>query len=364
MVTANPCLNRMMRFILLIVVSLNCVMLSVIPAKSATENTGMTETYENAIDIPSIAAKWPQGHEMPKLIEDVGAVIKPWTWGSVGYFTMMGQRFDDYWIENGGDLSEQFGIFMKLPDGTFIGLWFHEGAVAGAEPVIEIGSEGALNIIAPNLKTFFLDWAEGRGILDLAIDESDMTANDISQRKILGELMKEVIAKAPDHPPSIAPPDLRAFMNQRQKAAIAAAANDPILQAITKVMDAQIPRGKEPWEVKHYHVRIAGSRVEIQPPFLPPDYTSTEPLPERDALIPLLLQAREARAYGKYAGRGLWHCASLTLSPDGTVNLQASWEFQPEFREGGPMTKKEFEADLARFPKDPKWIEPWMKELK
>jgi hypothetical protein len=354
----------MKRSFIKILVFLNCILFGAVHSNAATQDTAMTETYEVAIDIPLIVRKWPTGHTVPKMIEDVSAVIRPWAWGTVGHFSMMGSRFDDYWSENGSDLSEQFGIFMKLPDGTFIALWFHDGVVAGAEPVVEIGSEGGLSVIAPNLKTFMLDWAEGRGILDLAIDESSMSAVEVAQRKNLGERMKAVIATAPDHPKGVTPPDLQGFMNRAQEAAILAAKNDPTLQSIAKVMEAQIPRGKEPWEVKHYHVRIAGPRVEIQPPFVPPDYTNAEPLPEREALIPLLMKAREARAQGKFAGRGLWHSASLTLSPDGTVELKASWEFQPDFREGGPMTKAEFEADLARFPKDPKWIEPWMKELK
>jgi hypothetical protein len=44
--------------------------------------------------------------------------------------------------------------------------------------------------------------------------------------------------------------------------------------------------------------------------------------------------------------------------------LKASWEFEPSFREGGSMTKAELKPDLARFPRDPRWRQPWMDELK
>ena len=74
-------------------------------------------------------------------------------------------------------------------------------------------------------------------------------------------------------------------------------------------------------------------------------------------------RARDERA-AAHPERGLWHSASLTLDPGGLVMIKASWEFEPDFREGSRMTRAELDADLMRYPRSPRWREPWMDDLK
>jgi hypothetical protein len=129
-------------------------------------------------------------------------------------------------------------------------------------------------------------------------------------------------------------------------------------------LDDHIPRGKQPWERANFDIRVAGPRIEILSSFLPPDYATRGQPAQRDALVPLILRAREARATGRHAIRGLWHRARLTLSPDGVAQLAGDWESEPGFEAGGRVTKAELDADLARFPRSPRWREPWMDDLK
>jgi hypothetical protein len=329
-----------------------------------TDNDNESQSY--LVDLASVERCWPVGHDVPKLIVDVANLVATWPAGSVGYFTINGNRFDDYWIENGGELSEQFGNFFTLSEGTRISLWFHDGAVRGAEPVIEIGSEGELKVLAPNLKSFLTKWADGHAHHELDPDSEDQeedAAVRAHSRKILSDQLRVLINAAPDHPRGAQVADLPNFMETWQKKATAELAANPTMQAIARCLDAHIPRDKEPWETIHMHLRIAGARVEIQTNAVPPDYKTFVPLPEREALIPLVLHARKERAR-LHPERGLWHSASLEVSGAGQAVIKASWEFEPEFREGGRMTKAEFEADLARFPKSPRWREPWMDELK
>jgi hypothetical protein len=330
----------------------------------------MTDTDNESqfylVDLASVERCWPVGHDVPKLIVDVASLMAKSPAGSIGCFTIKGNRFDDYWIENGGELSEQFGNFLTLSEGTRISLWFHEGAVRGAEPVIEIGSEGELKVLAPNLKSFLTNWADGHAHHELDPDPEDQeedAADRARNRIALSGQMRVLINAVPDHPPGAPVSDLPHFMEFWQKQATLDLAADPTLQAIARCLDAHIPRDKEPWETIHMHLRVAGPRVEIQTNAVPPDYKTFVPLPERDALIPLVLQAREERAR-LHPERGLWHSASLELSAVGQAVIKASWEFEPEFRNGGRITKAEFEADLARFPKSQRWREPWMDELK
>jgi hypothetical protein len=334
-----------------------------------------TGTYADVIDLAGIERNWPGDRQVPKLILDVAALMRSWPNGSLGYPRFKSTRFDDYWVELGGDLNAQFGIFINLPEGTNIAVWFHDGAVASAEPVIEIGSEGELHVLAPNLKSFFAAWADGTlptssvAYNELLHEDDLMSAGEKALRPHYATQMRSLADQAPDHQASVPPPNISKFFEAWGTAARARIAADPTMKSILALLKDHITRmpGAADPEMTyvfpaHYHIRVAGPRIELQSRALPPDYTTFEPLPERDALVPLILQAREARARSQ-PGRGHWHSASLELYADGTAVLKASWEFEPEFREGGRMTKAEFEADMARFPKSPRWREPWMDEL-
>jgi hypothetical protein len=329
------------------------------------------ETYQSVIDLDSVERCWPVGHSVPQLIKDIANLIAPWPNHAVGYARFEGARFDDYWIELGGDLSEQFGKFIHLPDGTYIAVWFYDGAELGVEPVVEIGSEGELNVLAPNLKSFMMKWAEGKvhRELDAELLAETEGADYLLNWKTYASKMIEVINKAPEPKTAEVRAHLTKFFEQWQISALAKIAADPTMAAILALMKLHIPRfpeGGDPAttyvQPKSYAIRIAGKRVEIQPPALPPDYITFDPLPEIDALIPLLLQARKNRAK-EYPARGLWHDARLEFYVDNYILLKASWEFEPSFREGGRMTKAELDVDFQGFPRDPRWRQLWMNEL-
>lgn len=333
-------------------------------AQIQSQDTAVTETYEAVIAPAGIKRTWPDGREMPKLITDIAELMRPWPWGSVGYFRMVGSHFNDYWIEGGSDLADQFGMFMRLPDGTEIAVWFHDGAIAGGEPVVEIGSEGSLRVLAPNVKAFMTDWANGKGLYDLARptdDDDDNTPETAAARAAYEKRMLDLIAAAPDAPAGPPAPDLQAFMDRFGTKSRAEIAADATLKEIAMVLDSHVPRGKEVWARTMLKIHAAGARMEIRTQFLPPDYQQTVPLPEKAALIPLIFKAREERA-AKSPGRGLWHQATLWLHADGHAEIAAGWDTKPEFSEGGPITKAELDADLARFPKSARWREPWMDE--
>lgn len=326
------------------------------------------ETYSAGIKPGEVARRWPEGRECPKSILDLALLIKDWRWGSVGHFSMPGGRFNDYWIEGGADLHDRFGMFLHLPEGTEIALWYHDGAIAGAEPVVEIGSEGALNVLAPNLKAFMIDWAEGRGALDLAFDDSgdyeDLTPEKLADRKRRRAELLAFAKALPDAPAGAPAPDLQKFVDGFAEKSRAAIKADPVLQDIAKLLTNHIPRGKKTWEVQTFWIAAAGSRIEIVGQFVPPDYKKRAPVPEHDALVPLIAKAREARAAAPHQQRGLWHSANLILHPDGHAEIRADWDQEPKFHASSPATKAEIDADLARFPRAPRWIEPWMTAAK
>jgi hypothetical protein len=319
------------------------------------------QTYCNAIDLSRLQSHWPDGRDIPQLIVRVAELIQDWPWGSIGYFSMPGSRMNDHWIELGADLWDQFGLFIKLADGSEIGLWFHEGAVSGAEPVLLIGSEGDARILAPNLKYFMTYWAQGDGPLDLAFSIDEETPERIAERQDFGDRLLMLIQTEPDPPIGADSPDPDLFMTAYGDQVLAQLAVDPVMIAIAKVMDAHVPHGQESWHRVGFSIAVAGPRIEVLAP-LSEDGETRVPFPECEALIPLLLQARDDRVIGKHHLRGLWHSAILWLYSTGRVYIAASWEEEPKF-ESGPVTQAELQVDLDRFPLGLRWREPWMNAL-
>jgi hypothetical protein len=171
-----------------------------------------TQYYDKGINIPNLQRCWPDGHELPQLIADIGTMLKGEVWGSVGNVTMPGSRFNDYWVECGADLWPQFGMFAHLPDGTEIAVWFHDNAVRGAEPIVKIGSEGDLQVIAPNLVSFFRDWADGKGPNEMMLDEAERPSADVARWHSVAAKMKAIIDAASDHPQGVPAQDIAGFM--------------------------------------------------------------------------------------------------------------------------------------------------------
>jgi hypothetical protein len=175
-----------------------------------------TGTYADGVDMAGIERNWPEDWQVPKLISDVANLMAPWPNGSFGYPRFKSTRFDEYWIELGGDLNEQFGIFINLPEGTNIAVWFHKGAVKGAEPIIELGSEGDLYVLAPNLKSFFAmraDCTLAKNTVsynELIQEEGLTTPEEKAHRPIYAAPMRADVAQAPDYRPGVRP---RASLN-------------------------------------------------------------------------------------------------------------------------------------------------------
>jgi hypothetical protein len=331
----------------------------------------VSDTYSQSIDLVSLERNWPEPHAVPPAILGFAKLIRDWPYEALGIFSIQGERMHDYYVELGADLNEQFGKFLHFSDGTYIALWFHDGVVENAEPVVELGSEGELKVLAPNLKSLFSTWANGPFHQELELTEDEQTPEHIAQRKVHGEKLLEFAQALPEHPPGVPAPNLENLMENQSKLALKKFATDPTMQAITKLMDAHFHWGESFWTLE-FRISVAGPRIEILGPGLAEtDYKTRMVIPELEALIPLVLKAREERAAPPFQVRGLWHVAMLTLHifpPDidqgGHAYIKAAWDEEPEFSTGGRVTKAELNADLERFPRSPRWMEPWMNGLK
>jgi hypothetical protein len=328
------------------------------------------DNYSESIDLASLERNWPEPHAVPPSLLEFANLIRDWPYEALGIFSIQSARMDDYYIELGADLNEQFGKFLHFSDGTYIALWFHDGVMENAEPVVELGSEGNLKVIAANLKSFFNTWAKGPFHQELELAEEEQTLQRIAQRKEYGEKLLEFAQSLPEYPTGSSIPNLEHLMENQSKFALKKFASDSILKAITNLMHAHYPWGESFWTLE-FQINVAGPRIEILGPALAETDDKTRMvIPELEALIPLVLKARDERAAPPFQARGLWHVGTLVLhifppefDQGGHAYIKAAWDEEPKFSTGGRVTKAELNADLERFPRSARWIEPWMNDL-
>lgn len=331
------------------------------------------ETYADVVRPDDIAHQWPDGRDVPQLIIDVCAYVKDKQWMSLGATRLVGDRMDDYWIENGADLWRDFGCFMRLPDGSRVAQWFRDGD-SSEPPIVLIGSEGEQEILAPNIEAFLAGWALGH-----FNDSGDLIANNtpvgLPSDLIRGEddevddgrpafaqfLTKRLGRNASSAIlPKPAGDAFKAFFGAWQADAVKSISDNPQYKELARLLDGYVPRGKNIWERASFAVNVIGKRIEIGSKGDP-----RLPLPEIEAaaITPLVLAARQARSRGVHAPRGLWHHADILLFADGSCHINADWTAPPKFWRGAAATAKELALDLAEAPRSERWMEPWMRNL-
>ena len=113
------------------------------------------------VNIPSLHKNFPPDFQVPSLLLDFGTWLTTKRSGSLGYFCLQSERFDDYWIENGADLHQYFAFFIRDPTGGQIGYWLYDRNTTASLPIVVVGSEGELNILSDTLDEFLQRLAVG-----------------------------------------------------------------------------------------------------------------------------------------------------------------------------------------------------------
>jgi len=346
---------------------------NLVNAAHAHRRRRVTEPYRDYVDFDELARQWPDGRDVPPLLADLVRYLEDKPWRSLGDFTLRGDRMDDYWVEDGADCWPHFGFLMRLPDGSRVAQLFREGASPDNVPIVYLDSEGEVRMVASSLEEFLAVWAlagfDSAGDLvasghrvSLPFDllyQADSGAPDGRAdfldflRQRLGREPQAIIGPHPSHEP------IERFFEEWSETQRQKMATDPTLRSIAGILDAYIPRGKQPWDRVSLDIRVAGARCEIDAPEGP-----KTPLAEEREIIPLVLAARAARATGVHAVRGVWHSAAIGLTPDGLCRIAANWQRESVFRDGTRPTADEIAADLARFPRSARWMEPWMNKAR
>jgi hypothetical protein len=124
--------------------------------------------------------------------------------GTLGYFDVLaGERLDENYVRNPertSILAEKLGIFLFLPDGSYLALW----DFGGREPaVVLIGSEGELWNVAPTFDAFLFALAQAKTGVN-ALDDEDASTSRPALRAWLkqqGVAPAKKKGKVPDFEP-------------------------------------------------------------------------------------------------------------------------------------------------------------------
>jgi hypothetical protein len=299
-------------------------------AIAATGVNKMSEdvpTYgETCIDLKNFERYWPKGRTVPKIIYDLAALISPWPRGVVSQFYIVASRPNDYFVENGADLWAQFGMFIGLANSTEYALWYYDGCPAGAEPVVSFGDEGDLRILAPSLKAFLTEWGEGRGVGWLEPFDYEATPELLEKRKAYGAQIMALVNQMPTPPAVQDVPDFEKYINTFAEKATVRNDSDTTLLAIKALLSNYTPKSGTSTRGKSWQLKVVEGKVEVETSLMAPDFKDLEPLPERDALIPLVSKARLEREAAQNDGRGPWTSGVLYMLENGHTFISADWQ--------------------------------------
>ena len=364
------------------------------------------------VDWPSIAREFPEALHPPRLLAQFAEFLRTQQEGSLGSFSLAGERMGDGATPGGDDLAECFGLFCGLGDGSQVGFWFPAGTGEASftehAPIVLIAHDDAPSLIAPNLTEFLWRIADANvdttGIpYDFQPDAED--DNIVDARPALQSWLANIAPRQQVDAAKEA--ELRARFERFMEASISdferAAGENPLWQEVSQNlkpywmvwMDASLllqqldTRGLQnasdglkphlrPEDYAHLPdfsaeamedvmrqmkghkipkvelIEISAAGGEVQVTRL--DQGKKIPLPESARLVPLILQLREQQVRAA-PERGLWHYASLTLGLQGEVSLSRAARAWPQFASKALAAKATalVRADLARYPRSAYW---------
>ena len=306
-----------------------------------------------AVTLPSLHENFPPDFEVPALLLDFGSWLKNQPRGSVGWFALRSDRFDDHWIEHGADLHPYFAFFIRDPTGGQIGYWLHKGRTTKSPPIVMIGSEGELSVLSDSLEGFLLRLA------DRTTQAPDLDSRDEGgdgglelSRWLKGRINNQpAIQSQPVHP------DLTRWIEQWQQEQRHWIDNDPLHLQIADKLRKYVKPNAELWETANFDVLLVGEQFRLWH-----RSWGLQPMPQNEAadLQSLFRSVREQRA-NRVPERGLWLSAWVKVGTRGGANLCCNFMEKPEFLGERPVIPaRDYEQDQSAFPRSAHWMPKWL----
>lgn len=325
-------------------------------------------------------------HEAPQLLLDLARWLEtpaaqdlPFGDGLSGDRGSWADRFSDFWIEEGSDLAEQFGIFVAIGDGSDVALW-NRGGAPDTWPVVLIGGEGEMVVLADDLAGFLarvasaqFDDASEYGWVEFMAGEEyepeddwdDETRADAARarvaRKALGEWLAQRAgrtAPAESRPQRTPPSALREFFEAHRKAVYARNAASDDWREVLRLFVPFAKRGKH-GSRKELNIVCAGDEFHVGEL----EGRAFKPFAHAAAIEAPLRALREARAVRR-PSQGLWFSASLRSDGENGAELIARFlnpldEYVAMPRPSAAAVR----ADYARRPRSDWWTPDWLRAI-
>lgn len=298
-------------------------------------------------------------------------------------------RFNEFWIEEGADLSERFAVLVPIGDGGDIALWNRDGGPSSQWPVVLIGGEGEAVVLADSFAGFlarlalrqFEDGGADAGDHDTYLwsefqggDEQAGTARaaEAAARKALGAWLRrqtgqdDLAALAKMRTPRDA---LRKFFDAHEKAVHERQRASADWRALRALVQADRPKGYRGSHTDLYVV-CAGDFFRVG------DMSARGrrfvPHARSAEIEPLLRTLREDRAR-RFPAHGVWFNARLRIYTADTVadeqqpgEVELIAQYLDDASDMSWLPKPPpaaIRADCKRWPRSAWWTPGWLKAI-
>ena len=297
------------------------------------------------------------------------------------FCALEGDWLDDFWIDYGSDLSESFSFFLRMFEGSRIGIWHRAGIATDVAPVVLVGGEGDAEVLGDTTTQFLSRLASDPelNLIDLPPGAEFEPFRSDLERWIHARAAR--LAPGPgrgvDDTVRSTGADFRAWLDHESASSADRAQTDPKVIAIQTVLDGFIPPGRladlKPWESLRFDINCVGDHVRVTERNYGP-----QPVPPEveHQLRPLAVGYRRSRA-ASVPGRGAWFTAAFRRGALGWATPACSFEDPPEFEvserpvsrqalqtyNGGFIGPEDYRKDLRDYPRSDRWMPDWLVEV-
>lgn len=289
-------------------------------------------------------------------------------------------RFNDFWIEEGADLSESFAIFLTIGDGGDVALWNRRGDASSHWPVVLLGGEGEAVVLADSFAGFLARLALQR-FDDEAPDDADRYAwgefEDAGgadariARTALGGWLREQAGR--DDLSALArrevPPDaLRGFFDAHRKTVLGRRSASADWRALDALLQQDRANARKSGGHRDLFVVCAGDFFRIG------DLSAHDrrfvPHPRSTELEAPIRALREERAH-RFPAHGLWFHARLrAYDIDPSAGRSAAVDLVAQYLDDAADMSwlprppaAAIRADCARRPRSSWWTPAWLRAI-
>lgn len=345
------------------------------------------------IDWPAIERAFPPGRRPPALLADFATWLAGRAWGGVGCFELAGSWSDDAPMIDGTSLRRELALFLWLPDGSVVGFCYATDCSEGNAPVVGIGSEGQVEVLAASLEGLLAkialrrfpsgawsdlephedaqdatgelaDWLRTRpgcnGLASLAAascsapDAATFIQNFREARENhwrTHPYMKQLAALLREDLPSQSPLPLKNAETLDFLKGLFSP--QEIAQYAGQLQGLELPAESHLWHATHFEARIVGNQFEL----LVLD-RGFRPAAKATEAEPLLRTLREEQ-WRADPDLGLWTHMYFSIDARGTVAPRFDYMRRPEIG-GMPVDAEQARYDLVRAPRPRRWVPAWM----